>query len=404
MSGLTVNTKATYISILQLSVILAILLAFSLHEVAALEDGTEIKADDYWQVTSPGSTVAFDLRFKNPSAYYDDFFLYVENPPLPENWVASFYFDGKKVKGIGVEANQTVNVALLVKVPEDAVPGDYRFRVQFAGRYANATRALTVTVESVLRGISVASPIQSQSILTGRSSSFPILVTNNGLQNETILLMLNRTSELMPWDISFSENELTLAPREDRLIMLSIKPPTIVREDYYPINIMASTRDGKVKATTEVTVRILGSYLLEIVGIQPINPQVNSGEKIDVIVTVRNMGESPLTRVRLKVTSGGISNILITPLDVLVLEPFADVSFYVRLSPNSGLTPGDYVIDVQAESSEVEGGVRAFVVSVTSPVPWFWISIGVTVVATGIAVIVIERLISRFGIALKIRR
>jgi len=109
----------------------------------------------------------------------------------------------------------------------------------------------------------------------------------------------------MTWDTSFSEYELTLAAQESVWITLDAKPPGIV----------------------------------EITGVQPINPQVYSGEKIDVIVTVGNLGQSAITKTRLNVDSTAISNIFVIPLDILALEPIASVDFYIRISPNIGLTP-----------------------------------------------------------------
>jgi uncharacterized membrane protein len=208
---------------------------------------------------------------------------------------------------------------------------------------------------------------------------------------------------MMAWDFSFSEDQITLASQESVWIRLEVTPPAIVREGDYIVNATASTEDGELEATLRTTTRILGDYRLEVTGIEPINPQTSSGEDVDVIVAVRNLGQSPLTNLKLNVESPAISNILVSPLDILALEPMASVNFYLRISPNTNLTPGDYVIEVQAESSETESSMRAIAVSVVSPIPWFWISICVTVIATALVVIAIQRLISKWNIRIRIR-
>jgi len=396
-----IKSKRFYPSIIQLTFILIVLLTFSFNKSVALEYKAEIEAPEFWQATYPGHIVTFNLEFQNPSPYYDSLFLYIDNPPLPENWTASFYVDGKKVKGIDVKPQQTVSLVLKVRIPENATPGDYRFRVQIDGDYVKATKALTVTVESITRKISLSSPFKSQSILTGRSISYPIMITNEGSRNETIFLEVSRSLEMMTWEVSFSENQLKLAPKQERWVMLHVKSPVMVKEGNYSMKVIASTQDGKIKAEIQITTRILGSYLLEIVDVQPISLQVYSGEKIDVIVTVKNIGQSPLTNIKLNVSSPSFSNILVTPLNVLSLEPFEKANFHIRISTSSGLTPGNYVIKVQAKSNEAESSIRSIIVSVMSPIPWFWINTCLTIIATAAAIIAIQKIFSKFQIGLR---
>ncbi len=143
---------------------------------------------------------------------------------------------------------------------------------------------------------------------------------------------------------------------------------------------------------------------MEITDIQPVNPHVYSGDKINIVVTVRNLGQSALTKVRLNVNSTTIPNILVTPLDILALEPQASATFTIRISPDPNFTPGDYFIRMQAESSETKSSVRTIAVSVSSSIPWFWIYIGIAVIATALVVIAVERLAFKYGISLGIRR
>ena len=359
-----------------------------------------------WQVAYPGNNLTFSLSVKNLASESDDYLVYVDSP-LPENWTASFYVGDTKVKSFSALSQETVNLAIEITVPQEATPGDYRFRVQIDGKSASATKGLTVTVESlppILRTISLLSPFQSQSILTGQTTYYPIKITNEGQQAEKAFLVVNATSEMMTWDFSFSEDQWTLAPHESVWIRLNIMPPAIVEEGDYTVNITASTEDGELEPTLQTTTKILGDYHLEVTGVEPINPETSSGEKIDVIVAVRNLGKSPLTSIKLNVESAAISNILVSPLDILALEPMASVNFYLRISPNTNLTPGDYIIEVQAESSQTKSAGRSFAVSVVSPIPWFWISICITVIATALGVISIQRSVSRWGIRLRVRK
>jgi len=369
---------------------------------------TKYEVDFYsphgWQVTTPGKNLTFNLYLENKCPKRDDYLIYVDNPSLPENWTARFLMDDREIKSFSVPSGGIANIAMIVKVPENALPGDYRFRVHVDGNYAKATQGLTVTVKEIKRGFTLFCPFSSKSILIGQDVSYAVCVTNEGERSEEVILEVVPSEETLDWEISLSENNLILAPKESRWIMLRVKPPETVKEDTYTIVVNGTTADDKLNSTLRLTTTILASYLLEITDIQPVNPHVYSGEKINIMVTVRNLGQSVLTRVRLNVNSTAIPNILVTPLDVLVLEPKASITFNVRVSTDPNFTPGDYFIQIEAESSEVKSSVRTVAVSVSSSIPWFWISIGIAVIATAAMMIVLQKVISKYGMHLRIRR
>jgi len=357
-----------------------------------------------WQVTAPGNSLTFNLYLENKGPERDNYLIYVENPPLPENWTARFLIDNKEVKSFSVPSGGIANIVMVVQVPEDASSGDYMFRVHVDGNYANATQVLTVTVKGIEKGIRLFCPFPSKSLLTGQSVSYLIGVTNEGELNEEVILEIVPSAETLDWDITLSEDHFVLAPKKSRWVVLNVKSPEIVEEKIYAIVINATTADNTFNSMLNLTTKIIASYLLEITGTQPIYPHVYSGDKVDIIVTVRNLGESMLSGVRLKVNSTMIPNVLITPLDIVALEPKATATFNIRISTDPNLTPGDYYMDIQAESSETKSSVRTIIVAVSSPIPWFWISIGIAIIATALAMIVIQRVASKYGAKISLRK
>ncbi|MCD6538839.1 hypothetical protein J7L18_09595, partial [Candidatus Bathyarchaeota archaeon] len=337
------------------------------------------------------------------SPYTDTYFLYVKDPSLPENWTARFYIGQNEVKAYSLHPNESASLTLLMSVPEDATSGDHRFRVWVEGSYANASEALTVTVRPlppIKRKIALICPFPVQKVLTGQNASFAVRIENEGEVDEIVLLEANVTEEMMYWDILLSESKIKVNAGEEKWVMLKAKSPEIVKPGDYHINVTATTEDGELNVTLPLTIRVLAHYMLEIIGIEPINPQVVAGESGEISITVRNIGRSTLSKVRLKINST-IPNILVTPLDVLALEPGETTSFMVRVSPNVDMTQGDYLISVQAVSDETESSMRTFVVTVVSAIPWFEITIGITVIATALAVIAIMKVTSKYGIRLK---
>jgi len=357
-----------------------------------------------WQVTTPGKNLTFNLYLKNNYPERDNYLIYVADPSLPENWTVRFLLENREIKSFSVPSGGIANIVMVVEVPEDAFSGDYMFRVHADGNYANATQGLTITVEGIKREISLFCPFPSKLMLPGQSVSYAIFVTNEGERSEEVVLEVVPSEETLGWDITFSENRLILAPKKSRWIMLNVKPPETVKENTYTIVINGTTIDKKLNSTLSLTTKILASYLLEIIEVQPVNPHVYSGDKINIMVSVRNLGQSALTRIRLNVNSTAIPNILITPLDVLVLEPKATTTFTIRISPDPNFTPGDYFIKMQAVSSETKSSIRTIAISVSSSIPWFWINIGITVIATALVVIALQKVISKYGVRFSVRR
>jgi len=91
-------------------------------------------------------------------------------------------------------------------------------------------------------------------------------------------------------------------------------------------------------------------------------------------------------------------------MDVTFLEAMANVDFTLRVSADSNLTPGDYIIQVQAQGNEINTSIREFTISVSSQIPWTAIIVAIAVVVTAIVVLVVQSLIRKAGVQVKIRK
>ncbi len=380
------------------------LLTVTVESEPTVEYEVDVYCSNDWLVTYPGNNLTFNMRVTNNSPYRDNYLLSIANPALPTNWTATFTVEENKVRSLTLASGEYADIVLVVDVPEGISYRDYQFRVNIVGDYASTSQGLSVTVEQVPRKISLECPMEAQSVLTGAETYFPIKVVNEGSQTENIFLTLTKTSAIMVWDITFSESELTLAPGESEWVRLVVVSPGIVDQGNYTIDVEAQTEDGELTASLQVVTTIVGNYLLEIGDISPVNPQIYQGEKSNVVIRVRNGGQSPVTGLRLIVNATGLSNILVTPMDVSFLEAMDYVDFTVRVSADPNQTPGDYVIRVQAQSNEVDTSAREFTVTVASQVPWTTIIVAVAVVATAVVVLIIQSIIKRAGVQVKIRK
>jgi len=372
------------------------------------EPTVEYKVDVYcsndWLVTYPNSNLKFNMRVTNNSPYRDNYIVSIANPALPTNWTATFLMEETRIRSLTLASGEYADVIMVVDVPEDISHRDYEFRVNIIGEYASTSQGLTVTVEQVPRKISLECPIEAQSVLTGEETYFPIKVTNEGSQTENIFLTLEKSSKILVWDITFSESELTLTPGESEWIKLVVVSPGIVDQGNYTIKFKTQTEDGDLTVSKQVITAIVGNYLMEIGDISPVNPQLYQGEKVNVVIRVRNGGQSPVTGLRLNVNATGLSNVLVTPMDVSFLNAMDYVDFTIRVSADPNQTPGDYVLYIQAQSNDVNTSIREFTVTVASQIPWTTIIVAVAVVATAVVVLIVQSIIKRAGIKVKIRK
>jgi hypothetical protein len=111
-------------------------------------------------------------------------------------------------------------------------------------------------------GLSVATDTPVQEVLPGRGASFPVQVTNEGGQKESLSLT---TSEVpQGWSAILPVDRVELGPNETSTIWLTLKaPPTAHPGEHIQVNFVASSSDG---ATAESLVE---AVVVERYGVRP---------------------------------------------------------------------------------------------------------------------------------------
>lgn len=364
----------------------------------------DVRCPQPWQATMPLSKVFFPLRITNQGLTTEKFILSITS--LPEDWGISFHMGSVEVKAVEIQSREALNLTLEVDVPENATAGSYGFHFAAEGTYVEASYILTVDVKPSQRKVALYTPFLSQTALTGEGLSYPVKVGNEGLQDERVYLSLSTTTGVVDWRVYFiadnvTVNNLLLKAGKSIWVVFKVVPTYLVKVGEYKLNILATTEDGLYNATASLAAVIVGSYRLD-TSFQPINPSAYIGEKGEFTVTVKNTAQSPVTGLRLNVTAIRALTITIMPEDVLSLGPNEKVDFIVRVQVPLETTTGDYTLRVQAVSRECVSEERGVVVSIKSAIPWFWIIIGIAVIATGVTVIALQRLLR--GVKLRIRR
>ncbi|MEM2905495.1 MAG: NEW3 domain-containing protein [Candidatus Bathyarchaeia archaeon] len=359
-----------------------------------------ISSTDPWQVAKPGGTVNYSVRVQNQGLRPDRFLLGLRG--LPSDFEGHFYSGSVEVKAVEIQAGSGKDLKVTVVLPEKAGAGTYRFQVEAKGEYAGAVYDLAATVEEVSGGIELSSPLSSLTVATGEVLSYPVRVRNLGAEPTQVFLSMNKTTELLDWRGSFSEDgrtvdRLLLGAGESRWLVFRAQPPYLVRLGHYRLIVYAATADGLYDYSLEFRAEILGSYRLEM-GLEPLNPTVYTGEKGDLTVKVMNRGLSPVTGLSLDVDGPSWLTVTIIPMNVLSLAPNEEYPFLVRLSAPATATPGDYNVTITAICQEGRFASTPVPVSVQTSIPWYWITVAVAAVGAGLATLGVERLLRRLRI------
>jgi len=366
----------------------------------------EMLCPNPWQVASPAERLSFTLQITNRGPRTETY--YLDATGLPQGASTSFSSNGVSVKEVQVAPGQTAALTLSVLLPEGLAGGVYRFQFTAKGEFAERSLALTVTVQQPQRQVELSSPFLSLTAATGQSLSYPVRVSNLGVEPEQVFVSMNLTGDVLDWTPSFAADgktidHVTLGPGESQWIVFTASPPYLVKVDEYHLLLFAATQDGKYTSTLSLTARILGSYKVEI-DFQPVNPTVAVGERTEVTVVASNTGESPVSSLRLNVNVTGPSlnlPVTVVPVDVLSVAPRERATFVLRIAPASTAATGDYRLRVEAVSAEGSFGVRELVVSVQTAIPWLYIQVGIAAIAAGIIVLAVERLLSRLKVKVR---
>jgi hypothetical protein len=181
--------------------------------------GIHLKTVDY--AVKPEGSITIPVVVRNQGLQDDSFMLSIED--LPESWVSS------TLPVINLTPGEQKQVYLILQVPalQEHETGKQLLTIRatsqrFPEQFAEAKVTLTITPEQVLTRITVEMDSQQFSVAPGSSTTFDIVLRNNGLSADTLRLFIDGIST--SW-VSTPSPITQLEPGEEKEIPITISVP-----------------------------------------------------------------------------------------------------------------------------------------------------------------------------------
>jgi uncharacterized membrane protein len=338
------------------------------------------------KIVSPGSTASYKITITNPSG--EAGVVSLKATGVLAGWGAYFLNDDKEeIDSVYVQASSTASVTLRVQVPSSTAIGTIDNLIVTAklGDLSTAV-LLTLKVEQRATTIELGAKYPSQSLELGVATVYPITLSIGSSE----LVKLSAEGVPEGWSVVFKTsdghqvNSILLEADTTESINVEVTPSLSSSQGQYNFTILAAG-EGE-EGSLSLTADIVGSYSLAM-SLDSLYLQTNAKSSEVVTVTVTNEGYSPLTNVELALSVPDGWTVAYTPLKITTLAPNEKTTFQLTVTVPEGASPKDYLVSVQATSSEASATTQT--IRVTVEVESSWGIYGLVLLAAGAGVFVL---------------
>jgi uncharacterized membrane protein len=201
---------------------------------------------------SSTSTFTFNAKLKNATA---DTQLYALNAEPPPGWTATLKANYKEVASVNVPANQTQNITIEVKPPDQVPAGTYKIPVIASTNSMSAGLELEVVVTgSYSVNLTTPSGLLSTDITAGGEKQIELEVQNTGSAPLKNVAMNYKAPT--NWDVSFDPKQIDMIPAGgSSQVTATIKAYKNSIAGDYAVDITAQTPQAYSKTEFRVTVK-----------------------------------------------------------------------------------------------------------------------------------------------------
>lgn len=307
----------------------------------------------------------------------------------PEGWVVTYSaqdMSGVSLNDVYIAAGSSKALTFEATPPSETPLGSYSLTLEASSSDggANASLALTATVTAPTGEVKVESRYTQMTADVGTTLNYPITIENDRSTATTLNLIV--ASEPQGWSAVFLSgntqvSNILLTSHESISLILQITSPSSASIGNYTTTIGVQSTDGTVNELFNLNASLIGSYSLTATA-DAYNVQTATGGIATVTVTVTNTGLSPITSVKLAVTSPSSSwSAASSPITVQSLAAGASTTFTVQFTSPSDAVAGDYLASITAASDQVSSSAIAERVTLTASTTWVWVGVAIAIVA-----------------------
>ncbi|MCK3685213.1 NEW3 domain-containing protein [Maribellus sp. YY47] len=312
---------------------------------------------------SPGNSVSYSIDVINNGSKIRNEDISASN--IPRSWDHSITAGGYNIDKLATLPGEKKTLTLKVDVPYQIKKGNYTFYAK-AG---SVSLPLTINVSSA--GSSVTEFTCDQRNMEGTSSSsftFNTTLKNKTATNQQYALMADAPRG---WSVIIKPNYKQATSTEveangTKSISYEVKPSPSVKAGTYKIPVKAVS--GSTSADLEFEVVITGTYEMDLSTPSGLlSAHITAGSEKKIELTVKNGGTTDLENVELKASKPKDWSVTFEPAKISKIGPGQTETVYATITAAKKAIPGDYVVQMDAKTPEVNSSA-SFRVSVRTPI------------------------------------
>lgn len=337
---------------------------------------------------TPGETISYSIDVQNKSGQ-------IKNIPLsvkaPEGWQTTLTAGGWKIEEISVKPNDSQTITLTVEVPLKVDKGSYKVVLLGSG-----VPVLTLTVNVTEQGTYQTELTTGQPNMEGTNKStfsYELKLKNRTPDTQNYALI----ADVQPgWNVQFTVEgkevtSVSVEPNSQKLIRVSITPPSQIKAGTYKIPIKAETKNTSASVTLEVVIR--GTYGLKLTtptGV--LSTDIVAGGDKKVTLQVKNTGSAQLAKIKFYADTPVDWQVTFEPDTIDTLAPGETKEVTATIHADKKAIAGDYVVTMRASTPEASDEA---VFRVTVKTSWGWGIVALLIIAATIGVL--YYLIEKYG-------
>jgi uncharacterized membrane protein len=346
---------------------------------ATLAQGTLGISTPYPAVSvQPGSSPSFDIVVTSSEARRVD----LSVSGAPAGWTATLHGGGFSVDGVYVTDDESPDLRLDVKIPDDAPDGTTELTVTASADGLTARLVIRVTVAAQAGGsVEMTSDFPNRKGQADQAFNFSLTLSNDTPQE--LVFTLSATTQAAGWTLEAYPTgqtqaaSFTVDPGGSQGITVNVDPARTAPSGMYEVLVQAVS--GTFTAEQVLTVEITGNVALDLsTPDQRLSTTATAGSGREFTLRVSNTGTSPVESVRISASapSGWTVTYDTETIESIAGGDFRDV--VATITPASEAIAGDYVITFRASATEASDSADVRVTVETSPL---WGIVGLLIIA-----------------------
>lgn len=340
---------------------------------------------------TPGETITYTINIENNESTIKRVRFSVEG--LPDDWTYTITANGRGVKELAINRNDSQDVILDVNVPMQVEQAEYPFQfvtIDQNGERSHLPLQITLTEEGTLATEwNVDQPnLQGH---TDSTFSYSLTLKNRTADEQNYALTANVPNG---WSAQFKTGgdhitSIKVAPNSEVDITVDIKPMEKAEAGTYEIGIVASGSGTSAKTNLEAV--ITGAYDMMLTtpnGLLSTNIVAGSSKKIDLVI--ENTGTAPLTNVELSATTPPNWEVEFDTKTIPELKAGEKKTIQATITAADDAIAGDYVATFNASALE-KSASATFRISVETSTLWGIVAISMIAIIVGLLYYIIRK-------------